>query len=129
MLAFGARLLRLRLAAPAPTVSGGLGRYKPRRILPATALSRMAGLTPSYVTLVEGGRRTPSRAGVLRLAEALGCSDLDRDLLLVAAGHWPWPDADDATTELLVAVCAAILAGDYRPLTQDMREVRAMGVR
>lgn len=89
----------------------------------------MAGLSESLVTLLESGLRAPSRGVVLRLADALGCSAHERALLLADAGFWPWADADERTTELLVGLGLAVAAGDYRRLEQSVRETSAMGVR
>lgn len=102
---FGDRVKRLRLS----TLLGG-------DVLSINALARRAQVDPAYVFYIEAGRRQhPSVPVVLRFARALGCSELETAELLVSAGHWPWPDADDATTALLTAVGCAIVAGDYRP--------------
>lgn len=115
---FGARIRALRLATAVserPHLSGT--RWSTDGHLSITGLARLADVDPAYVFHIEADRRRhPSVDVVLRFARALGCSDLETAELLVSAGHWPWPDADDAATDLLVAVGCAILAGDYRPL-------------
>jgi len=115
---FGAVLRRLRestLMAPHPRGGGWPGAVA-ETSLPQSTLSRMAGLDPANVHLLEHGRRHPSRGVVEKLCRALGCSEGERALLLVSAGYWPWPDTDDARTELLIGLCLAVLDGDYRPL-------------
>ena len=115
---FGAVLKRLRLATAVsghPRV-GGFPARRHSHTLAATALSKLAGLDPAYVNLLEHHLRVPSRAIVEKLSTALACSETERALLLVSAGYWPWPDTDDARTEVLIGLCLAVLDGDYRPL-------------
>ena len=99
-------------------------------VLTLDRLARRARLDMTYVWYLEQGRREhPSRAVVERLCAALACSDVERAMLLCAAGYWPWPDADDDVTELLVALALAVLDGDYRPLEATVRETVTTGVR
>jgi transcriptional regulator with XRE-family HTH domain len=116
---FGARLKRLRLAAPwtgrpRPHLEGT--RWDADGHLSVNALARLARTDSAHVHRLEDGTREPSRAVVLRLADALGCSAHERALLLADAGLWPWPDADERTAELLVGLGEAVAAGDYRRL-------------
>jgi transcriptional regulator with XRE-family HTH domain len=120
---FGARLKRLRLAAPwtgrpRPHLEGT--RWDADGHLSVNALAHLARTDPAHVHRLEAGERAPSRDVVLRLAAVLGCSDFERALLLADAGLWPWPDADERTAELLVGLGEAVAAGDYRRL--DGRE-------
>ena len=130
-LSFGQRLRRLREAtavtvADRPYLAGT--RWTRNGHLSVNALARLAKLDPSYVQYLEDGRRTrPFPAVVDKLCTALACSDFERAMLLCAAGYWPWPDADDATTELLVALALAVLDGDYRPLEATVREACETG--
>lgn len=41
---------------------------------------------------------------------------------MVQVVTWPWPDADDDVTELLVALALAVLDGDDRSLAQSVRQ-------
>jgi transcriptional regulator with XRE-family HTH domain len=119
---FGARLKRLRLAAPwtgrpRPHLEGT--RWDADGHLSVNALARLARTDPAHVHRLEDGTREPSRSVVLRLADALGCSKHERALLLADAGLWPWTDADERTAELLVGLGEAVAAGDYRRLRDD----------
>jgi transcriptional regulator with XRE-family HTH domain len=119
---FGARLKRLRLAAPwtgrpRPHLEGT--RWDADGHPSVNALGRLARVDPAHVHRLEAGERTPTRDVVLRLADALGCSAHERALLLADAGLWPWTDADERTTELLVGLGEAVAAGDYRPYQQN----------
>jgi transcriptional regulator with XRE-family HTH domain len=116
---FGARLKRLRLAAPwtgrpRPHLEGT--RWDADGHLSVNALARLARTDPAHVHRLEDGTREPSRSVVLRLADALGCSKHERAMLLADAGLWPWTDADERTAELLVGLGEAVAAGDYRRL-------------
>lgn len=120
---FGARLKRLRLAAPwTGTTRRHLEgtRWDADGHLSVNAIGRLARVDPAHVHRLEDGTREPSRAVALRLAAALGCSPHETALLLADAGLWPWPDADERTAELLVGLGEAVAAGDYRPYQQDM---------
>ncbi|MBT2425232.1 helix-turn-helix domain-containing protein [Streptomyces sp. ISL-112] len=48
-------------------------------------VSIAAGLGRSYVCLIEGGHRTPSRVAAERLAAVLQLTDAERELLYAAA--------------------------------------------
>jgi transcriptional regulator with XRE-family HTH domain len=120
---FGARLRRLRLAAPwtgrpRPHLEGT--RWDADGRLSVNALARLARTDPAHVHRLEDGARDPSRDVVLRLAAALGCSAYERALLLADAGFWPWADADERTAELLVGLGEAVAGGDYRRLGSEV---------
>lgn len=68
---------------PFPSV---LRRYRHRAGLSQSKLAERADLDHSYVSRLECGARTPSRAVVERLADVLGLSPHERDELLTAAG-------------------------------------------
>jgi transcriptional regulator with XRE-family HTH domain len=53
------------------------------------ALSLDAGISQRHLSYVEGGRATPSREMVLRIAEELEVPLRDRNALLLAAGYAP----------------------------------------
>ena len=116
---FGALLRRMRLATTwSPRVQRHLlgTRWDPAGHLSTTGLARLARIDAGYVHHLETGRKHPSRDVTERIARALDCDALGRARLLVAAGYWPWPDTDDARTEVLIGLCLAVLDGDYRPL-------------
>jgi transcriptional regulator with XRE-family HTH domain len=78
------------------TSSADVGRFSVelRRLREAAGLSqrslaRRCGLTAAYISLLEGGRRTPDRSAVERIALALDPPDADRAALFIAAGFVP----------------------------------------
>ena len=93
------------------------------------ALRSLAGLDPSYVTLLEDGiRPNPSRAVVEKKELRHRCAGTSSASCCSSArGDWPWTGADDAVTELLVALALAVLDGDYRPRKQHVRETVTTG--
>jgi transcriptional regulator with XRE-family HTH domain len=64
-----------------------LRRAREAAALSQRALARRCGLTPAYLSLLEGGRRMPERPTVERIAAALGLNDAGRADLLLAAGY------------------------------------------
>ena len=66
-----------------------LRHWRKRRGLSQLALALEAGSSARHLSFIESGRANPSRAMVLRLAEALKLSLRDRNLLLGAAGFAP----------------------------------------
>lgn len=65
--------------------------------LSQNGLALRANVDPAYVNRLEQGEReSPKRAVVVRLAEALDLSPIDKDRLLIAAGWWPWSDPETA---------------------------------
>lgn len=78
--------------APAPTHSpfgSALRGWRRRRRLSQLDLAIAADVSSRHVSFLETGRSAPSRAMVLRLAEALDVPPRERDELLVAAGLAP----------------------------------------
>lgn len=63
-----------------------LRQLREARGLSQVRLARHAGISHSYVSRLEAGNRTPTRAAVERLAAALVCTAAERDALLLAAG-------------------------------------------
>jgi transcriptional regulator with XRE-family HTH domain len=120
---FGERIRALRLATTVserPHLSGT--RWATDGHLSVNGLARLAQVDPAYVQHIEAARRKhPSVPVVLRFARALGCSERETAELLVSAGHWPWPDASEDTTALLLALAIAVLDGDHRPLEDHVR--------
>jgi transcriptional regulator with XRE-family HTH domain len=83
-----------------PLVAGaGLGaqlrHWRARRGLSQLALALEMGVSQRHLSFVESGRSPPSRALLLRIANALDVPLRDRNALLVAAGFAP-AYADDA---------------------------------
>lgn len=73
----------------APSFAVALKTYRERSGLSQSQLAVEAGFDHSYISRLEAGTRTPRRDCVLTLAERLGLSCLDGDVLLVAAGYAP----------------------------------------
>lgn len=86
--------------ARAPSPFGReLRSWRERRGISQLRLATTAAMSPRYVSFVETGRSRPSRAVVLRLAEALGVPLRDRNRMLEAAGlapEYPERPLDDA---------------------------------
>jgi transcriptional regulator with XRE-family HTH domain len=61
--------------------ASGLRRARLRSGLSQRKLAKKAGFDASYITMIEGGRRTPSIEGLERLAEAM---DMPVSLLLLS---------------------------------------------
>src|SRR6476659_7121709 len=72
------------------------------------ALARACGLTPAYMSLLEGGRRRPERGTVERIAAALSLDDAGQDRLLLAAGYAPGSALAPAATGALAEVQAVL---------------------
>lgn len=60
----------------------GLTQYK---------LAQKAGLTPSAISRLEAGSRSPSRKTLVRLAQALELGPEERKVLFARAGFWYEP--------------------------------------
>ncbi len=69
--------------------AGALQRARQDAGLSQRALAKRCGLTPAYLSLLEGGRRMPERPAVERIAVALGLTDEEAARLIVAAGYAP----------------------------------------
>lgn len=81
------------------------------------SLAMRSGVDRAHVSRLESGlTRWPSRDVALRLADALELDEIDQARLIIAAGFWPWPETDDADTELAVRVLLSVVRGDYRRL-------------
>jgi transcriptional regulator with XRE-family HTH domain len=63
-----------------------LRQLRAERGLNQSRLAERANLSHSHVSRLESGDRQPSRPVVSDLAAALGCTDAERDVLLLAAG-------------------------------------------
>lgn len=117
---FGALLRRLRLATVVTVArTNQSARWPVTGAISQNELAFRAGINPAYVNKAEAGVRLhPSRRVVLQLASALDLDDLDTALLLVSAGHWPWPDLDDDDLARVVGIATAVVEGDYRVLSE-----------
>jgi transcriptional regulator with XRE-family HTH domain len=115
---FASTLRLLRLATIVESESSNASRRWARvGSMSQNELARRARIDPAFVQRLEKGTQSaPSRAVVERLSAALGLGELLRARLLVAAGYWPWVGRGDDEIEKAVAVAAAIMRGDYRPL-------------
>ena len=75
-LTFGQQLCKVRNEA-------GMSSYR---------LAVASGFDHSHISRLQSGERNPSREAVLRIAEVMRCTPLERDRLLVLAGHMPEGD-------------------------------------
>lgn len=66
-----------------------LREFRDRRRLSQSRLAEAAGFDHSYVSRLESGTRMPTRDAVVKLAEAMGLGDGERDTLLASAGFMP----------------------------------------
>jgi transcriptional regulator with XRE-family HTH domain len=99
-----------------------LRSLRERAALSQRGLARRSGLTPAYVSLLEGGRRMPERPTVERLAAALDLTSEDRGRLLLAAGYAAPAATVPAQTGPLAAAESVLDGAD---LTPDQRDVIA----
>jgi transcriptional regulator with XRE-family HTH domain len=79
-------------AAPqtqAPPFGALVRQWRRRRGLSQLDLGLVAGVSARHISFIETGRSTPSRAMVLRLADALGVPPREQNRLLLAAGLAP----------------------------------------
>ncbi|MCG7596483.1 helix-turn-helix transcriptional regulator [Mycobacterium sp. PSTR-4-N] len=74
---------------PPTTVGAMVRRWRERRRLSQLDLALEADVSARHVSFVETGRATPSRAMVLRLADALDVPRREQNRMLLAAGHAP----------------------------------------
>jgi transcriptional regulator with XRE-family HTH domain len=70
-------------------LANALRGWRRRRRVSHLELALRAGSTQRYVSFIEGGRSVPSRAIVIRLAEALEVPLRERNALLLSAGYAP----------------------------------------
>jgi len=91
-----------------------------RVALSQRGVARRCGLTPAYVSLLEGGRRRPERPTVERLAAALELDAGDRARLVLAAGYAAPVETTAGRAGLLAEAEAVIADAD---LTAEQRDV------
>lgn len=76
-----------------PTTPGSVGEMfrelRQRARLTQEQLATKAFVDPSGISMIESGKRNPSRTMVLDCAEALKLTPVERDLLLITGGHAP----------------------------------------
>jgi transcriptional regulator with XRE-family HTH domain len=76
-------------AAGSPRFGESLRRARSQRRRSQLDLALSAGLSQRHLSFLESGRASPSRAMLLRLAEALDLGLADRNEWLIAAGYAP----------------------------------------
>ena len=81
--------MQLTQQATAGTFAATLQSFRQAAALSQRGLAKRCGLTPAYLSLLEAARRTPERAAVERIADALDLSENERATLLVSAGYAP----------------------------------------
>lgn len=97
-----------------------LRRFRLRAGLSLCALQRASGIHYSYLSRVESGTRTPTRAALGRIADGLGLDADDRATLLRSAGYVE--SGDDAAEAFRAAVHA--LCSTWQPLDDEWVMVR-----
>jgi transcriptional regulator with XRE-family HTH domain len=122
--------MQLTLRPQAVAFPAALRKVREAAGISQRGLARASGLTPAYISLLEGGRRTPERSAVERLATALRLDEAGQAALLVAAGYAagggapaPGPLAD---VEALIA--ALEFAPEQRALILSLVEQYARGL-
>ena len=97
-----------------------LKRYREQAGLGCGELARAARLHPSYLSRLEQGERTPSRAVVEALSQALALDLLAAEGLRVSVGYAPLIVAQLGTWPVTLQTVAAVLADEG--LTAATRE-------
>ena len=99
--------------------------------LSQSRLAAMAGYDHSYVSRLESDSRAPTRDAVLSLAAAMGCSDVDRDLLLASAGFLPVDTENLLSSEPVISEAYATLNDGSVPddVREDLRSAIRMALR
>jgi transcriptional regulator with XRE-family HTH domain len=97
------------------TFAGALQRARQDAGLSQRALAKRCGLTPAYLSLLEGGRRMPERPTVERIASALGLGEGEGARLMVAAGYAPVGGLPAAHIGPLADVEALLADGSFTP--------------
>ena len=87
------------------------------RQLSQSRLAQEAGFDHSYISRLEAGKRMPSRAAVLTLAEVMTLARTDLDRLLVAAGYRPTDDSNLIADEPALAEALRLLRDPRLPET------------
>lgn len=108
------------------TFAAALQRLRQGAGLSQRALAKRCGLTPAYLSLLEGGRRMPERGTVERLGTALDLDDVQRADLMVAAGYAPSGGFPGSQPGPLADVEALLTDGAFTP---DQRGQMALLVR
>lgn len=105
-----------------PEFGAALERRRLARGLSLSKLAELAGVDHSYVSRLTAGKRSPSYSVVLALALALGCTEPERDVLLMFAGYLPpgWREIDSDLLRLHAAINDRGLPAAQR---DDLREV------
>ncbi|WP_439548437.1 helix-turn-helix domain-containing protein [Falsiroseomonas sp.] len=104
--------MRTHQPLQSPAIGPLLRAWRERRRRSQMDLSLEAGISQRHLSYVEGGRASPSREMVLRLAEELEVPLRDRNALLLAAGYAPaFPERplDDPALGAARGVVEAIL--------------------
>jgi transcriptional regulator with XRE-family HTH domain len=109
-----------------------LRALRERAALSQRGVARRCGLTPAYVSLLEGGRRMPERPTVERLADALDLTAADRARLMLAAGYAAPLEAITPARGLLTeaegVIAEATLTAEQRVLVGHLTTVYVQGL-
>lgn len=83
---------------PGTSIGSLVRQWRQRRRISQLDLAIEADVSPRHVSFIETGRAQPSRAMVLRLAEALDVPRREQNQLLLAAGLAPCTPNGRSTT-------------------------------
>lgn len=115
----------------AVTFAPMLRELRDRRRLSQSRLAEAAGFDHSYVSRLESGTRMPTRDAVLKLADAMGLIDGERDALLAAAGFMPGRIESLFASEPVLSEVLVLLQDRSVPaeVREDVRNMIALLVR
>ncbi len=103
------------------TFAARLRGHRIRRGWSQSRLAREAGFDHSHISRLERGGRTPSRAAVERLVDALGLDPTAEDQLLASAGYLPVDPASLLADEPVLMHALAILEGSPPSVADRLR--------
>jgi transcriptional regulator with XRE-family HTH domain len=108
-----------------------LREYRDRSRLSQSRLAEAAGFDHSYVSRLESGTRMPTRDAVVKLADAMGLDEHQRDALLASAGFMPGRVESLLAGEPVLSEALGLLQNRAIPaeVRDDVRNMIALLVR
>ena len=115
----------------AVTFAPMLRELRDRRRLSQSRLAEAAGFDHSYVSRLESGTRMPTREAVVKLADAMGLGEGERDALLASAGFMPGRIESLFASEPVLSEVLVLLQDRSVPaeVRDDVRQMISMLVR